>query len=161
MPNEIVLRFINEADLVSRLIDWTTRSIFCHVEALSRDGSHWIGAHARTGVEARPLDWVRPSLERRYALPVPPAAYEQAMAWLESKLGTPYDYADIAGLALGERRFEDTRAVDCSALMMGFLQQAGYQPLNCLENFDYLVTPETLHLSPIFMNRLVATASIG
>ena len=40
--------------------------------------------------------------------------------------------------------------------MIQFMQQTGLQPLNCLEQFAYLITPETLHLSPVFIGRGVA-----
>ena len=154
--NEITIRFIAGSDIVSKLIEFTTDSLFCHTEALSRDGSHWIGAHAKTGVEARPLNWCKPEFGRRYSIPVTPALYEQGMYWLESKLGTPYDYADIVGLALHSRKGGSDHEIICSALMIQFMQQTGLQPLNCLEQFAYLITPETLHLSPVFIGRGVA-----
>lgn len=151
----IVVRFINDADLVSRLIDWTTDSLWCHTEALSGDGQSWIGAHAGSGVQARALDYCRPEREARYAIPVEDSAYDSAMAWLDAKIGTAYNYADIVGLALRTRVGASDHQVICSALMTEFLQQAGLQPLNCLEGFAYLITPETLHLSPIFIGRRI------
>jgi hypothetical protein len=153
MPGEITIRFLMADDIVSRLISWSTDSLWCHTEALSRDGQGWIGAHAGTGVQKRPLDWCAPTREARYALPVPPALYEAAMAWLEAKQGMPYSYEDIVGLALHKRIGVSDHEVICSALMTQFLQQAGHQPLNCLESFSYLITPETLHLSPSFIGR--------
>lgn len=152
MP-ELTIRFIDEPGLISKLITFETGSLFCHTECLSRDGSTWVGAHAGTGVEARAKDWCRPTLERRYAVPVSELGYAKAMAWLEKKLGCPYDYADIAGMVLRSRAGASDHAVICSALMLGFMQQAGMQPLNCLEQFNYLITPETLHLSPVFIGR--------
>lgn len=152
MPN-LVIRFIDEPGIVSRLICWQTDSLWCHTEALSRDGQSWIGAHAGTGVQARALDWCKPTREAVYAIPVTDEQYEAAMSWLESKIGTPYNYADIAGLALHARMGADDHRVICSALMTEFLMQAGVQPLNCLERYAYLITPETLHLSPVFIGR--------
>ncbi|MDE2101613.1 MAG: hypothetical protein KGL39_30485 [Patescibacteria group bacterium] len=151
MPN-LIIRFINSPGIISTLIDWETDSLFCHTEALSRDGQHWIGAHAGTGVQARPLDWTTTTRDYRYALEVTEEQYEAAMAFLESKIGTPYDYLDIVGL-LFKFRVHDPKQLICSAFMMEFLAAAGIQPLNCLPDFDYLITPETLHLSPIFIGK--------
>ena len=43
MPG-LVIRFINDVDIVSKLITWSTNSLWCHTEALSRDGTTWVGA---------------------------------------------------------------------------------------------------------------------
>jgi len=153
----LTIRFINEPGIVSRLITWETDSLFCHTEGLSRDGNAWVGAHAHTGVEARPLDWCEPTFERRYAIPVGTVAYERAMAFMDSKIGLPYSYKDILGLALHKRIGYSDHELICSAFMLLWLQAAGLQPLNVLESFSYLVTPETLHLSPLLIGRGVAT----
>jgi hypothetical protein len=152
----LTVRFIDEPGLVSRLIAWTTNSLWCHTEALSRDGRSWIGAHSGTGVEARPLAWCAPIRERSYALPVADEQYGHAMAWLESKVGTPYSYGDIVGLAVHRRRLgARSHRVICSALMTELLMAAGLRPLNVAEGFEYLITPETLHLSPLFIGRCI------
>jgi hypothetical protein len=154
MPT-LTIRFIDEPGIVSRLISWTTNSEWCHTEALSRDGQAWIGARAGTGVQARPLDWCHPIRERRYAVPVTQEQYDAAMTWLEAKVGCPYDYRDIIGLALHRRIYAKQRVI-CSALMLLWLMEgAGLLPLNCLSSFAFLVTPETLHLSPIFIGKCV------
>lgn len=155
MPN-LVIRFIDESDIVSRLITWTTNSLWCHVEVLSRQENGWTGAHSGSGVEHRPLDWCKSICrERRYAIPVTIQQYYAAHDWLESKIGTPYDYKDILGLSLHKRVWSGNRVI-CSALMLQFMQEAGLEPLNCLPEFSALITPETLHLSPLFIGRGVA-----
>ena len=152
----LTIRFINEPGIVSKLITWTTDSLFCHVEGLSRDGQSWVGAHAGTGVQARPLDWCKPTLERRYGISVDDCLYVAAMKFMESKIGTPYDYADIAGLALHVRIGASEHELICSAFMLQWLSAAGIWALNVTEKFAYLVTPETLHLSPLLIGRGVA-----
>lgn len=154
MPN-LVIRFIDTSDLVSRLITWTTDSLWCHTEALSRDGKSWIGAHSGTGIQARPLNWCKPIRESQYAVPVTESQYETAMTWLESKEGLPYDYEDIIGLAIHKRIGQSKSRVICSAAMLEFMMKADLLPLNCLEEFSYLITPETLHLSPLFIGKLI------
>jgi hypothetical protein len=153
MP-DLVIRFINERGIISRLIDWETDSLFCHTEGLSRDGQAWVGAHAHTGVQARPLDWCKPIFERRYAVPVSDENYESAMQFMESKIGLlSYDYVDIIGLALHARIGASDHEIICSAFMLLWLQAAGLAVLNVLPEYSFLCTPETLHLSPIFIGR--------
>ena len=150
MPS-LTIRFINEPGIVSRLITWGSDSLFCHTEGLSRNGTAWIGAHAGTGVQARALDWCKPTLEKRYAIPVTAEQHEAAMAYMESKIGTPYNYGDIFGLALHKRIGYSKHRLICSAFMTEWLMRGGLRPLNVLEDFAYLITPETLHLSPILI----------
>lgn len=159
MPN-LIIRFIYEPGIVSKLIAWQTNSLWCHTEALSEDGMQWIGAHARTGVQARPLTWCTPLRERRYRVNVDAASYARAHKWLRSKIGTPYNYEDIAGLALHWRIGFKKRAIICSALMTDFLNVAGLEPLNVLPKYSYLITPETLHMSKIFIGRCVYSRGV-
>lgn len=154
MPN-LTIRFIDGTDLVSKLIAWTTNSLWVHTEALSRDRKSWIGAHSGTGVQARPINWCKPSLERQYAISVTQQQYDTAMDWLESKIGCPYNYVDIVGLALHKRIGASERQIICSALMLEFMMHGGLMPLNCLSGFSFLITPETLHLSPLFIGKCV------
>jgi len=151
MPT-ITIRFIDEPDIVSRLINYATDSLWCHCEGLSRDGKSWIGAHSGTGVQPRTLDYCKPIRERRYSLEVTDEQYETAMSWLESKISEKYDYLSIVGLAIHKRVWSPQRVI-CSELMLQFMQAAGLQPLNVLPGFDALITPEVLHLSPLFIGR--------
>ena len=151
----LTIRFIYEPGIVSALIGWETNSLWCHTEALSRDGKSWIGAHAGTGVQARPLDWVKPTREAVYAVPVTDEEAETANVWLESRIGTPYNYTDILGLAIHARIGLNRHEIICSAAMLEYLWKASQQPLNVLEGYEALITPETLHLSPIFIGRRI------
>jgi hypothetical protein len=151
----LTIRFINEPGIVSRLITWTTNSLFCHCEGLGRDGQSWVGAHSGTGVQSRAHDWCKPTFERRYAIPVINDQYEAAMRFMDSKIGCPYDYTDIAGLALRNRIGASDHEIICSAFMLLWLQAAGLWPLNVLPEWAYLVTPETLHLSPLLIGKRI------
>jgi len=151
----LVIRFIDEPGIVARLISGWTDSLFCHTEGLSRDGKSWVGAHAGTGVEGRPLDWSKPTFERVYSIPVTDEQYELAMRFMESKIGTPYGYEDIVGLLIHRRIGLSEHEVICSAFMTLWLMAAGLRPLNVLEEYAALITPETLHLSPLFIGRRV------
>lgn len=152
MPS-LTIRFINEPGIISRLVSWSTDSLFCHTEGLGRDGQSWVGAHSGTGVQSRPNNWCKPTFERRYAIPVTQERYEVAMQFMDAKIGCPYDYTDAVGLALHSRIGVSNHEIICSAFMLLWLQAGGLEPLNVMESFAYLVTPETLHLSPIFRGR--------
>lgn len=152
----LVIRFIYEPGIVSSLIDWETNSLWCHTEALSRDGKSWIGAHAGRGVQARPLNWCKPTRERRYALPVTPEQYQKAMEWLEAKQGEPYNYEDIVGLLFHIRVGVSKHEVICSALMtLWLMKSVVWWPMNVLEGYANLVTPETLHESKVLMGHCI------
>ncbi len=150
----LTIRFLNEPGIVSRVIDWETNSLFCHTEGVNRNGD-WCGAHAGTGVEARPPDWCKPTFERRYAIPVTDEQYEAAMLFMDSRNGFPYNYADIEGLLLHNRKGASDHEIICSAFMFEWLLSAGIEALNAREPFAYLITPETLHLSPIFIGKCI------
>lgn len=156
MPS-LTIRFINEPGILYRIIDWETDSLFVHTEGLGRDGQSWVGAHAGTGVQSRPHDWCKPTFERRYALTVTDEQYEAAMQFMDSKIGCPYNYSDIIGLALHSRKGASDHEIICSAFMLLWLMAAGFEPLNVLPEYNFLITPETLHLSPIFIGKGVGT----
>jgi hypothetical protein len=145
-------RFIFDDDLVSKLIGWTTDSLWCHTEGKSRDGESWVGAHAGSGVQARPLDYCKPIREKRYQVPVTDKQYELAMNWQESKIGIPYGYKDILGLLLHARIGISDHELICSAFEIERYMNAGIYPLNCQLAFAPLITPETFHLAPMFIN---------
>jgi len=143
-----------EDGIISKLIGWKTDSLWCHTEALSRDGKSWIGAHAGTGVQARPLNWCKPTREARYAIPVSSFYYNLAMSWLEEQQGNPYNYRSILGIMLGIRWTQEN-ATDCSALMTGLLFKGGQVPLNTEIEFDYLISPRDLHLSGVLWGKRI------
>lgn len=152
----ITIRFIASRSLIGWLIMFATMSLFSHVEVLSRDGQGWVGAHAWTGVEKRPLDWAGKLIrDYRYKLEVTEAQFDAFHEFIGRMEGTKYNYLLIAGLALHLRWLAlwPGKRVDCSQLVIWALQTAGIQPLNTQMGFDGLVTPETLHLSSIFIGK--------
>jgi hypothetical protein len=163
----LTIRFINSKGFVSRLITGSTFSLMDHCEMLSRDGQSWIGAHAWTGIEARPLDWADKDLlwERRYAISMTDEQYGRAQTYIESSIGVKYDYRGILGIVLRRRKLYSTDRKDCSqfgteTLSSGYLNgklltAAGLRPLNVLPEYSWMVTPEMLHLSSLFIGRCV------
>lgn len=150
----LTIRFINAIDLVSKLVTGETFSLICHVEAMNRARDKWVGAHAFTGIEARTLDWCKDlTWERRYDIFVTDADYEKAMTFQESAIGTKYNYRGILGIFLRNRKWNSKDRRDCSEHVFELLLASGRQSLNVLPDFDWMVTPEMLHLSPIFIGK--------
>lgn len=146
------VRFIAEADAVSWAIRVATFSEFSHVEIVSEDQRAYIGARALTGIHERPADYCKPSFERRYAIPVTDEQLRRGMAYASSKIGTRYNYADIAGLFLHRNITTKGRAI-CSQFVFNAFEAMGVYPLNVLAAYDFRVTPDTLHLSPMFIGK--------
>lgn len=148
------IRFVNSPGFVGSAIDWATNSLFDHAEIASDTGS-WIGAHDDGGVQDRPADYLTPSREMRYAIPVTDEQHDKIMAYARSKIGTPYDFKDIAGLLFHDRRIESPHRLICSVFALQCAQAGNLQMLNVLPAWTYLITPETLHLSPLLIGRCV------
>jgi hypothetical protein len=140
------IRFINSPGLVSGAINWVTNSLWDHAEIITESGSY-IGAHAGSGIEDRPADYCIPIRERRYSIPCTQDQLDRAMSYARSKIGTPYDYKDIVGLLFHDRRLNSSSREICSAFTFDAAWAGGIMMLNCLPEFEYLITPETLHLS--------------
>lgn len=148
------IRFVNSPGFVGSAIDWATNSLFDHAEIMTETGS-WIGAHDDGGVEDRPANYLEPSREMRYGIPVTDEQYTKIMAFAKSKIGTPYDFKDIAGLLFHDRKIDTKQRLICSVFVLDCAQAGGIQMLNVLPEFTYLITPETLHLSPLLIDHLV------
>jgi uncharacterized protein YycO len=144
------IRFVNSNGFFARAIDWATDSLFDHAEIESETGS-WIGAHDDGGVQDRPADYLKPTREYRYAIPCTDEQYEKAMTWAKSKIGTKYNFSDIGGLLFHDRKLNNPHAVICSQFTLMAAQAGGIQMLNVLGGYEFLVTPETLHLSPLLI----------
>ena len=151
-------------DEVGVLIDWVTASIWPHVEigvATDPTDPHseitgWIGARAKGGVQLRPYDYLTEIIrERRYAVPVTEDQYNKIMAFARSKIGTPYNFEDIAGLFLHVRSLTSKDQFICSMFHIEAAMAAGLAWLNVLPGFTYWITPETDHLSPILIGNCI------
>lgn len=150
-----VVRFINSDDFVSHAIDWVTNSLFDHVEMGTPEGT-WIGAHAGSGIQERVANYCVPTRERRYALPCSDYQLATILASARRDIGIPYNYEGIIGLLLHSRNFTDEHRDFCSQWMMKKSELfEDLALLNVAAGWEYLVTPETLHLSPKFRGHLV------
>ncbi len=145
------MRFINSTGLVAEGIDFVTNSLWDHVELITETG--YLGAQTGDGVQVRPFNYCTPTREMRYAIPCSAGQYSDVMTYGRSKIGTQYDYADIFGLALHDRSLNTPVREICSMFVLECAQAGGIQMLNVLPGYTHLVTPETLHLSPLLIGR--------
>jgi hypothetical protein len=150
MP-DLKIRFITESDAVSAAIRFVTFSEFSHTEIELPDGS-FLGAHAGSGVQIRPANYCKPTFERGYALPVDDEKYAQAMKYAHSCIGYSYNYTDIVGLLFHHNLTSKGRVI-CSQFVFDVMTVAGIQSLNVLQAYDFRVTPDILHLSPVFIGK--------
>jgi hypothetical protein len=149
MPH-ITIRFINNPGFVSRAIAGITNSLFCHVEFGTPEGT-WIGAHSPGGVMERPANYCAPSLNYIYDIPCSQGQADALLKYARAAIGCRYNYADIAGLLFHSRRLTSPSRVICSQFCTEALLSVGIRPLNVLREYAYLITPETLHLSPLLI----------
>lgn len=153
----ITVRFIYCGGFVGKSILWTTNSLWSHVEFGTDKG--WLGAHAGSGIQERLPDYCRPQREAVYALPCTPDEETELLTWARSFIGTKYNYATIAGILFRNRHWTSPGRFICSQFVVdGLLQVFGARRvLNVLSDDKYtaLITPETLHLSPIFVGHLL------
>lgn len=152
------IRFINTRGLVSRIITGATFSLIDHCEGKNRQGDAWVGAHAITGIEPRPLNWADEDLIwcREYSIPVTNDEYDAAMVFMEKHVAarTPYNYRGVFGVFAHERNATDRRRVDCSDFMLQWLWAAHQTVLNVRPGESWMITPELLHLSPLFIGKI-------
>ncbi len=146
------IRFINNDGFVARGISWVTNSLWDHAEIMT-DASTYIGAHAGSGVQERPANYCQPTRERRYAIPCTKAQLSAIMTSARADIGTQYNYLDIVGLLLRQRKLTTPGRVICSQWVFEKALVGGIQMLNVLPGFSHLVTPESLHLSPLLIGR--------
>jgi hypothetical protein len=153
--NKVIVRFIDSRGFVGGSISRLTGSLFSHTEFGTPDGT-WIGAHAGSGIQERPAGYCNPKREYVYEIPCTEAQEKALFTWAWSKIGTKYNYADIAGLLFQARGMTSPSRMICSEFVTeGLLRTFGAaKVLNVLEQWDYRITPETLHLSPIFVGKL-------
>lgn len=152
----IRVRFITADGVVSAAIRKITGSLFSHVEFGTPEGT-WIGAHIEDGIQERAADYCSPTREYVYEIPTTEAVQVLALGWMRSQIGKKYNTLDIVGLMLQARSVRSMNRYICSQFCTeGLLQAFGAERvLNVLASWDYRITPETLHLSPIFVGRRV------
>ena len=156
MSAVVTVRFVTTDGFVSASIRKVTGSLFSHVEFGTPEGT-WIGAHVGDGVKERPANYCTCTREYVYEIPCSPTQQDNLLKWARSKCGVQYNTFDIVGLLLKNRRWTTPQKYICSQFVCeGLLEVFGApRVLNVLKDYAYLITPETLHLSPIFVGKRV------
>lgn len=155
----IRVRFLATKSFTGLGIRWITGSLFQHVEYGTPEET-WIGAHIGSGIQERAPDYCKPALEYIYDIPCTDEQAQELLRWARSKIGTKYNTTDIVGLMFQARKLTSPHDLICSQFCCeGLLHIFGTaKVLNVLENWAYRITPETLHLSPIFVGHRVRKA---
>lgn len=153
----IRVRFILNRGFTSQAIARVTGSLFSHVEFGTPSGT-WIGAHIGDGIQERAANYCNPIREFVYDLPCTDDEAVRALALMRSKIGTKYNVKDIVGLLFEVRSLRSPHRYICSQFVTEGLLEVFGAPLvlNVLPEWAYRITPETLHLSPIFVGRLTS-----
>ena len=152
----IRIRFVADGSFVGRAIRWVTASLFQHVEFGTPEGT-WIGAHIGGGIMERPADYAIEAREYVYEIPCSDSQLVSLMIWARSKVGTKYNTLDILGLLVKNRHFTTPHRYICSQFCTeGLLWAFGAsRVLNVLADYDDLITPEILHLTPLIVGHRV------
>lgn len=147
----IRIRFVKSDDLISMAIRVDTLSKVSHTEAVLRDGTI-IGAYPG-GVARQPNDWDATSTDQMFVdVPCSAPTIEAWENWLVSKIGTPYDFAAITGLAL-HRDMHTEGTTICSALMIDGLRHLGIVDEK-LFDADHQTTPHMLASALSMMSKM-------
>jgi hypothetical protein len=134
----MIIRFVQGTDVTSKLIVAQEKTAMpftpSHAEALTPDGSAFIGAHIDGGVMKRPVGYdlsttaIDPTTgkKRELLLRLEATAAQDAAfyAFLESHIGEPYDWRAILGFILPDHEHIPDHAI-CSALVTLALRAKG------------------------------------
>lgn len=117
----ITIRFVLNRGLVSDAIKAQEKTAMpftpSHVEARTPDGAFYIGAHIDGGVMKRPVGYDKDTMVDEVILDLEATPEQSAAfyAFLENKIGEPYDWLSIIGFVVPEH-FHLPEHVICSAL---------------------------------------------
>jgi hypothetical protein len=154
----IRLRFVTSAGLSSQLI--RTQAGLCmpftpsHTEAVSQDGKFYIGEHIDGGMMARPAGYDADTLmtlpdgsksERIVELPCTPEQEAKFYAFVNSKIGEPYDWKSIISFMAPDINLHQQDHLICSAMMTAALRAADYFPMPLTVPFHH-ISPRDLFL---------------
>lgn len=126
------LRFVEGGGLDSKVIRYTTRCRWSHVEALSGDESRTFGAQLAGGVQWRSTkDPVYGGVVAFDCYELEASADQEAKFWnfLAAQNGKPYDWRAIVSFSLGTRDWREDDSWFCSELQARALEVAGFLTL--------------------------------
>jgi uncharacterized protein YycO len=115
MSNPVQWRVVADNDPIGEAIKWVSRGQATHVEFCMEDWTQTIGARADGGVQVRPIHYAKFSAEWRFQAEVTEEQLNHGTKWLHAQLGKPYDFLNIAAIAL-DRNWQDPSKWICSKL---------------------------------------------
>ena len=104
------------------------------------------------GVQERAADYCKPTLEWIYDIPCTQEVQDAHLKRIRAQIGTQYNTLDILGILFRNRKLTSPGRVICSQFVSAealILWWDRY--LNLLHGWEFLVTPEASHLSPILI----------
>lgn len=148
----ITLRFVTGDNLISQAI--RLQAGICmpftpsHVEALSRDGQHYVGQHITGGMQARPIGYdanEKNVQEKLVPLSCSQTEYDRFHDYCESRVGKPYDWSSIISFAAPNINLHQFGHLICSAEMAAALRHCEYFQWPLVVPFHH-VSPRDLFL---------------
>jgi hypothetical protein len=115
-----------------------------HVEAVSQDGTSYIGAHLDGGIQARPLDYDKGTFAHDLIIDLGTDNDIAAFDYINSKIGTPYDWTSIADFVLPVNWHAQNHLI-CSAFMALALRRKLFFPF-VLAAPAHMISPRDLLL---------------
>jgi len=130
------------------------------------DEGGYVGAHIGDGIQFRSLNYLTVSRERRYKKPITQTEadvvgktieeiFEGFVVSVFKRVGTPYATDDIAAIFFHTRKLTPLTREICSEFGLLAPAENGIFFLNCDLEYSPLITPETLHLSNLWMRHCV------
>lgn len=122
----IVIQFVGNHSLGSRLIEWFDHGEYSHVDTVLPDGS-LLGARddvidgIPTGVQIRPASYVEDEAKCRVSIPCTSAQETAYYDFVQAQIGKPYDETAIAAFVVG-RNWRDPDSWFCSELVSAGLE---------------------------------------
>lgn len=136
----IRIRFVTCSDAISATIRLAENFWASHVEAVTPAGLY-LGAHADGGVQSRPVGYDSKTLQRELFVDLPATDQQTSdfYAYLESRIGEPYDFDAILGFVLRRDVHAKDHAI-CSALQVLATRKCGW--------FNYPLSQHAHEISP-------------
>jgi uncharacterized protein YycO len=150
MSRQLTICLHRGSTVMSRLIQWQTRSAYSHASMVLPDGLH-IEAHETRGVQAFPRLTVAPGeVVDLFTVAVTKKQADKIAEFAREQLGKRYDWLMV--LRFVTRR-QEARATTgkwfCSELVYAACQQAGVELLRNTEPWE--VSPGLLARSPLLV----------
>ncbi len=118
----ITIRCIAESNIESELIRYWTWDKYSHVEFVLPEG--YLGSRLSGGIQIRPFDYIKVSLEAILTLTLTPEAEDKILSWAKAQIGESYGWKDVVDEAVHEDILKPS-SMDCSHFVSKALSMGG------------------------------------